>query len=122
MKRTMSHFAIALIATSLSGAALAGGDKYDKESMKSQQPAFSQLDTDQDGTVSQAEIQRAGDANTERLTEKWSELDTNQDGVLDRSEFARFEPAMSDEKSRMDKHSKDYDMNGDDYDTDSEDY
>jgi hypothetical protein len=94
MKYQLKHVAIAVVSTSLSCAALAGGDKYehDMSMSKSDQPTFSTLDTDSDGMVSKTEISQAKDSNTEKLTEKWNDLDTNQDGKLDRAEFARFEP------------------------------
>ena len=118
MKSTVKYLATAVVATTFSGAAFTGGD-YDKSrqdhtSTSSQfeatendglvtagdhegeprghRPGFSQLDTDQDGMVSQDEYRSAASSDAaDNLDEKWSELDTNQDGELDRAEFARFE-------------------------------
>lgn len=99
MKRRLNHVAIALVSATLSCAALAGGDKETHSSAmdEAQEKAFSKLDTDQNGMVSQAEISQAEEnANRERLNEEWSKLDANQDGQLDRAEFARFEPTAAD--------------------------
>lgn len=104
MNRMMNKLTVAIAATTLCGAAIAGGDKdkttmYDKS--MAEQPSFTALDADHNGTLSQTELRNAADTNTsDQLTRKWSELDRNQDGELDRTEFARFEP-VNDSKHRV---------------------
>ena len=53
---------------------------------KAEREAFSQLDTNKDGKISQEEAKK--NAN---LAEKFDRADSNKDKVLDAGEFARFE-------------------------------
>lgn len=109
MSIKLKHLAVATLAASLSGVAIAGDYKSEHgESMSKTAPDFSQLDNDNNGMVSRTELRNAdAHVHTEKLTEKWSELDTNQDGNLDRSEFARFEP-VSEEGEDAYEAGKDY--------------
>lgn len=55
-----------------------------------QQPqSFSELDTNQDGSLSLDEA-----APDEQLVQNWDQADKNQDGVVDQAEFSAFEEEM----------------------------
>lgn len=108
MSIKLKHLAVATLAASLSGIAVAGEDTAAHGgAMSKSAPDFSQLDSDNNGTISRSEVRNAdSDTHTGKLTEKWSELDTNRDSELDRSEFARFE-ATTEKKDKAYKSSKD---------------
>ncbi len=62
--------------------------------------AFSKLDADHSGTISQKEA-----AALPTLNKQWTQLDSNRDGSLDAAEFARFEMEESHDSSKKeDKH------------------
>jgi len=60
---------------------------------KQEQKAFSQLDTNKDGKISQEEAKK-----NPSLAKKFDSVDSNHDQTLDEGEFARFE--METEKSK----------------------
>lgn len=55
-------------------------------SAQEEQNAFSELDANKDGKISQEEAKKNAD-----LAEKFDSADSNQDKVIDEGEFARFE-------------------------------
>ncbi|MEJ2574692.1 MAG: hypothetical protein P8164_14085 [Gammaproteobacteria bacterium] len=64
-----------------------------KTMSKEEQSAFSTLDTNKDGKISQAEAKKNPD-----LAKKFDSVDSNHDQAVDEGEFARFE--MKTEKSK----------------------
>ena len=84
---------VAVLALAVSGASWAEGKDKGMSEMseghaltQEEQNAFSQLDSNKDGKISQDEAKQ----NT-TLTEKFGSADSNQDKVIDEGEFARFE-------------------------------
>ena len=117
MSIKLKHLAVATLAASISGIAVAGDYKSEHgESMSKATPDFSRIDNDNDGTISRADVRNTDAAHAEKLTEKRSELDTNSDGELDRAEFARFE-IMDENVDAYDKHDYGTDERKDQYDT-----
>ena len=90
--------ATALALSATAGAAGYGKDDQQKAAGKDEQGgvigmSFERLDTDNNGYVSQREVQQqtaAGEPRPE-LIERWDTADKDQDGRLDKSEFSAFE-------------------------------
>lgn len=62
-------------------------------------PSYSELDSNSDGTISKQEAQ-----SNDKLAKQFDEVDTDSDGVLGWSEFARFESeGKVDDANPMDK-------------------
>ncbi len=84
---------LAAILAFASGAALAQDDGSMSQQPPSgggQQPMFNQLDSNQDGTISQDEAKA-----DPQLEQNWAQADKNGDGSVDQAEFSAFEEEMT---------------------------
>lgn len=70
----------------LSFSAQAGGDKDMDKLNEEQKQLLSQLDTNQDGAISEREAMSHPE-----LAQRFRELDRDNDAVIEKAEFARFE-------------------------------
>lgn len=83
------------------GTAVAGGEgDYSKKELSDvQHKMFMQLDTNEDGVISESEA-----AAQPRVAEHFSELDSNGDAEIETAEFARFEPESEEHEEESEEH------------------
>lgn len=89
MKKTLDLVAVTFAAGFLCAASLgvsAEGMSRDAKLSPEDQQAYSKLDTNGDGKISQQEAQQ-----NPQLAAKFSSLDKNSDNMIEEGEFARFE-------------------------------
>lgn len=79
-------------AMSLSLTAAAGEDKDMSKLSEEQKQLLTQLDTNQDGVISEREALQ-----NPELAERFRQLDRNGDAILEKAEFARFEVTETEE-------------------------
>ena len=88
---------VTLLTLAVTGAGRAAGMMDDTSSGKAlnkvEQQAFMQLDTNQDGKISQEEAKK-----NPGLAARFTKVDSNHDNAVDEGEFARFETETETEK------------------------